>query len=86
MDEDHSPIVAIVEQLAAAKGVDPLQLQPPLHHATDTDALERVLESAGADLTVSFTYDGHTVHVRGDGTIMVDAEELADESQPTLVS
>jgi hypothetical protein len=68
---DETDIVTdIVEQLAAARGTDPLELSPPLEHVVDTDALQRLVDCDGTHL-VEFEYGGHVVTVDGDGAVTV---------------
>lgn len=61
----------VVEAVADAAGTDPLALEPPLYHAIDLDALERLVASRSTRL-IRFEYADHTVTVRGDGTVLVD--------------
>lgn len=63
----------VVEAVADAVGTDPLELEPPLYHAIDLDALERLVENGSTKL-VRFEYVDHTVTVRGDGTVLVDGD------------
>lgn len=78
---DRSPSEVIVEALAEAAGIDPLEL-PPLYEFVDTDALNALFdrhdgaEDAGALL--SFTVDTWNVFVRADGRIRV-----CDATRPT---
>ncbi len=64
--------LAITEQVAAKKGVDPLDL-PPLHTAIDPDALAALVNhrDAAAELDVQFSYAGYLVSVTGDGAVSV---------------
>lgn len=59
----------IVESLAAAMGVDPIELEPPLYEVVETDALDTLLDS-GAE--IRFEYRDHLVCVDSDGTVTVD--------------
>lgn len=65
---------AVVEAVADAHGVSPLDLEPPLYEAVDPDALEQFVARAdhpAASVTVTFTYAGHEVTVDGDGEVSV---------------
>lgn len=65
------PSLAVVAVLAAAAGVDPIEL-PPLNHSVDTEALDQLFsppKSTGQQCT--FTVDSFAVTVSGDGTIDV---------------
>ena len=69
-----SLVVDIVERLAAARGVDPLDL-PPLNGYIDVDALATLFQSADGGSTpfgvVRFRVEDHEVRVYHDGTIYV---------------
>lgn len=64
--------VAITKQVAAKAGVDPLDL-PPLHTAIDGDALTALVDhhDASTNLEITFSYEGYTVTVTGDGAVSV---------------
>ena len=60
----------VVRGVAAREGVDPLELEPPLHEVIDTDALDALFRSTDESATaVEFTYRGHRVCVDGTGEI-----------------
>lgn len=62
----------VVYAVADACDVDPFEMEPPLFHAIDLDALERLVAGGDAGLRVEFTYQGRSVAVEGDGTVTVD--------------
>ena len=66
-----SPSNRIVTQIAAAEGVEPIDLEPPLHDVVDPDALDRLIESARTDVSITFTYRGYRVRVDGTGGVDV---------------
>lgn len=72
---DHhndSPSLRVIDALATTTGTDPLELDP-LYEAVDPEALDKLFQDdSGAFAVVSFEYEGHSVEVRGDGTISVD--------------
>lgn len=69
---DSEQLCATLAQVVAAKtGTDPETMSPPLYSAVDPEALAALVDSP-ADVTVTFTYDGHEVVVLGDGSIRVD--------------
>jgi len=73
-----SVTAAVVAAVADRRGVDPTALEPPLHDAIDTDALERLFEPTrrGARAgTVTFAYDGLSITVDSDGTVDVTERE-----------
>jgi hypothetical protein len=77
--ETSSPSVSLVHALAAV-GDAPLHELPPLQHLFDVDALDTLLQTAaasGADVSVSFTYEGVELSVESDGTVRIEGE--ADE-------
>ena len=63
----------VVEALAATADTDPLDLEPPLYDVIDPEALDRLFRP-GNGCRVTFTYDGHAVDVRADGTVTVDGK------------
>ncbi len=74
------PSQAIVETVAEAKDVDPLDLDS-LYEVIDPDALDSLFAptngSPRSDGKIAFEYADHTVVVSSDGTV-----RLADESIP----
>lgn len=73
--DDESVTHAVVEAVADAKGVSPVDLTPPLYSAVDTDALERFVDSLAekpAAVQISFDYAGIHVTVAGDGSVSLD--------------
>ncbi|QLG27546.1 hypothetical protein HUG10_08270 [Halorarum halophilum] len=81
------PSIAVVEAVAEATDRDPLDVASLYDHL-DTDALDALVASpedgTGADVRVSFTYDGVRVLVEGTGeiTAFVDSSrgERSDQS------
>jgi hypothetical protein len=74
--ETSSPSVSLVHALAAV-GDEPLHELPPLQHLFDVDALDTLLSTAaasGADVSVSFAYEGIEVSVASDGTVRIEGE------------
>ncbi|MFC4540644.1 HalOD1 output domain-containing protein [Halosolutus amylolyticus] len=63
--------VRVVEAIADATNTDVLDLQPPLYDAIDPSALDQLVTGAES-VSVQFDYQGHTITVRGDGTVAVD--------------
>lgn len=63
--------IRVVTAVAEAAGTDPFDLEPPLYHSIDPEALDRLL-STGLDGRIRFEYGGYTVTVQGDGTVSVD--------------
>jgi hypothetical protein len=72
-DFDQSVSVTVVEALAEAEGVSPLDVEEPLYEAVDPDALDRLLSSSGTTLRngrVEFSISGFQV------AITVDDDDL----------
>ena len=90
---DESLTYAIVEAVAAVKGVESTDL-PPLHTVVDPDALERLVSSLGRSIDgegagrAEFTLDGCRVVVRTSGEITVRRTEggTTDEGAHDSVS
>ncbi|RQG99658.1 HalOD1 output domain-containing protein [Natrarchaeobius oligotrophus] len=66
----------VVRAVAEREGVDPVELSPPLCRAVDPQALDALVpasgdESDGGLESVTFTYQGYTITVSGDGSITV---------------
>lgn len=80
-ESDRSPAEAIIDALAEAAGVDPLEL-PPLYEFVDCDALDRLFAehdgASGAAALLSFRIDNWNVFVRADGRVRV-----CDGTRPT---
>lgn len=63
----------VVNAVADAKGVDPLELDPPLYDAIDPDALERFATAHGT--SVAFTLAGYQVTVHESDRVVVCSED-----------
>lgn len=65
----------VINKVAEAEDVDPLELTPPLYDVIDPDALDLVFATtptAGRmEGTVTFSYNGYDVTVWGDGDVSV---------------
>jgi hypothetical protein len=77
LDADRNVSAAVVEAVAEAEGVSPMELQPPLHYSVDVDALDELFRprrNAGdGNPVISFVYAGYVVTVR-EGEIIVVRE------------
>ena len=75
--DSQAPLSAVVVQAVAdAEGVDPIELQRPLYEAIDPDALDALFGGSDPDATtlpgrVEFAYHGYTVVARSDGTVLI---------------
>lgn len=77
----ESVSMAVVDAVADASGVDPLEVGP-LHDVIDPDALDAIFSSAGAtrpDVEVVFRLDSTEVTVRGTGEVVVRRATEATE-------
>lgn len=68
---DRSVSTSAVIAVATELGIDPREMDEPLHDWIDPDALDALVESM-EDGHVSFSMAGHRVRVRADGRISVD--------------
>ncbi|GAB6860017.1 HalOD1 output domain-containing protein [Haloplanus litoreus] len=88
-DGARTPAEAVVEAVAAAADVDPLEL-PPLHEYVDPDALNELFQqherSGEADTVLSFRIDHWNVFVRADGRIRVCDGTQATDPTPVFDS
>jgi len=72
------PHLTVVKEIAEKKGVDPVNIEPRLNTAIDTDALDRLFTgSERTDGRVIFEYSGYRVTVDSDGDVEVDRLESA---------
>lgn len=82
LDETRTASAAVVEAVAEAEGVPPTDLEQPLHHSVDADALNALCrsngDSPGRTPCVSFRYAGYDVTV-WDGNEVVVRESADDE-------
>lgn len=80
-ESDLSPAEIIVDALAEAAEVDPLEL-PPLYEFVDYDALNRLFQkhdgTADADALLCFRIENWNVFIRADGRVRV-----CDSTRPT---
>lgn len=82
--EDVPPSRAVVEAVAAAEGVDPTELSPPLYTAIDPDVLDSIFsDGRGAHPTgqLVFEYLGYEVTVRPDGEVSVADPDSGSDVQ-----
>lgn len=78
VDETREPSRAVVEVVADAEGVDPLEL-PPLYEAIDPDALDALFRPSACRTDVPptsgevrFGYHGHEVHITAAGRVSLE--------------
>ncbi|OLZ40090.1 hypothetical protein A6E15_03455 [Natrinema saccharevitans] len=77
----------VVQGVAAREGVDPIDLEPPLHAVVDTDALDALYRPVGdgsrTPVAVEFSYRGHRIHIDDSGEIDLSADVSATGSTPS---
>jgi len=68
---DPAPLsTRVIFALADAAGTDPVELDPPLYEVVDLEALD-ALASSDAEARVEFEYEGYSVTVRADSSVVV---------------
>lgn len=73
---DVPPSLSVVEAVAERKGVDAMELSPPLESVIDSDALDALFCGALEEATggrVRFSYLGYTVVVDAAGDVTVES-------------
>lgn len=73
-DDAGAVTARIVEALAEAEGVDPLELDFRLEEVIDTEAVESLIEHDGDEWHLQITAGGHEIIVDPDGTLSIDGE------------
>lgn len=61
---------SVIEAVASAEGVDPVELSEPLFAAVEPDALDRLFRAGTG--CVTFQYLGYEVTAHGDGEVTVE--------------
>jgi len=71
------PQYAVLQAVAAVRGVDPIDLTVPLYESIDPDVLDELFESACVEeLSITFDYHGHEVRITEDMTVAVDGASV----------
>ena len=88
-DGSESPTEVIIEAVAEAADVEPLEL-PPLYEFIDPDALDTLFQqhegAVDSEAVLSFRIDDWNVFVRADGRIRVCDGTRLTEPQPVFES
>lgn len=75
----------IVKKIADREGVDPAEMNPPLHSVIDTDALDALFQptstTARKEGTIEFYYCGYQVQVDRSGEVQIG--ETISFTEPT---
>lgn len=65
----------VIDAVAEAEGIDPIEVTPPLYEVVDPEALDQIFDpTAGSgplNGNVSFSYSGHDITVGENGEVMV---------------
>ena len=69
--EFERPSVAIVTAVGEVTDQDATKLTP-IYDIIDPGALDSLLDGFSADLSITFDYEGCTVVIHADGTLVVD--------------
>jgi len=78
----------IVDKVAEREGVQPEELNPPIHYAINTDALDSLYEASDSDRSpsrVEFVYNGYTVTVDSTGDVALENRVAALDPDKTAV-
>jgi hypothetical protein len=84
MSGDKPPVLAVVNAVAAKRGVSTEEL-PPLRESVDPDALDRLVTEANSLLQIEFQYLEYHVTVTGTGEVEIashDSDAGDTSSQP----
>lgn len=83
-DPDSQLCAAVADEVAAATGTPPTDLDPPLYEVVDPDAIERLFRGPadGADARLVFTYAGCRVVVEGTGAVTATPLDPTPELHP----
>lgn len=84
MDGANSISLKVVTKVAEREGIAPEELEPPLHSAVDTEALDSIFRPPTSDrepVSIVFTYKGYTIRVDGPDEIRVSDQATAAESE-----
>ncbi|SDR16497.1 HalOD1 output domain-containing protein [Natronobacterium texcoconense] len=79
-----APSVAVVEAVAAIRGVEPLDVEPSLYEAIDPGALDALVRTQitshrTGDCVVAFQYLEYEITVKSYGIIEIDPLETDEE-------
>lgn len=75
VDPDEPVDVAVVCAVAAARGVEPTELDQRLNDVVDADAFQQLFASSDDSLSATFFLDGYRVTVIEGGDELIVSEE-----------
>lgn len=64
------PSIAVVETVAQARDIDVTDIAP-LYESIDPEALNHLIKSGGADVSISFPFADRNITVHGQGDVVV---------------
>lgn len=70
-DDGRPPSERVVEAVAAASGVSPLDFEPTLYETVDPEALDSLVRSGSETLQIRFRYGECSIVVTGTGRVDV---------------
>ncbi|MFC6764370.1 HalOD1 output domain-containing protein [Natrinema soli] len=85
---NQSLSLKIVDKVAEREGVQPEELNPPIHNAINTDALDSLYDARDSERnpsTIEFVYKGYTVTVDSTGDVDLENRVAALEPEKTTV-
>ncbi|WP_222913745.1 HalOD1 output domain-containing protein [Natrinema sp. SYSU A 869] len=88
MQPNQSLSLKIVDKVAEREGVQPEELNPPIHYAINTDALDSLYEASNSDRNpskVEFVYKGYTVTVDSTGDVDIENRVATLDPEKTAV-
>ncbi|MFB1065028.1 HalOD1 output domain-containing protein [Natrinema sp. H-ect4] len=75
MVEGKAVSMRVIEKVADREGMNPVEMNPPLHTVIDTEALDALFQStpsaARGDGTIKFQYRGYKIQVDSSGEVEV---------------
>ncbi|WP_226003933.1 HalOD1 output domain-containing protein [Natrinema salinisoli] len=72
--EERGVSQTVIEAVAEAEGVRPVELRPPLYDVIDPEALDRIFDDALTVGKVIFNYNGCEISVFSDGYVAVEKQ------------
>jgi len=78
----------IVDKVAEREGVQPEELNPPIHYAINTDVLDSLYEASDSGRSpsrVEFVYNGYTVTVDSTGDVALEKRVTTLDPDKTAV-
>ena len=75
-NQENPASINVIQAVADAHNLDPLDLSRPLGEVIDTDALDALLQDPGFNGKIEFTYMGYQVTVKADGKVALLEEIL----------